>query len=141
MPAEPDTTWSPSDVTRFLDGAPSYSSRLTVTAERLPAQRTWETAPGSTLTARVGDWLVSDGEKDWSVAAQIFDETYSDLGGGRYAKTAVVVARQLPAKATILTLEGPAAAEAGDWLVRNPGGDVWPVPHAEFGRRYEPLVA
>lgn len=140
MPAKPDTTWSASEVNRFLDGAPSYSSRLTVTAEQLTVQRTWETASGSTLTARAGDWLVSDGETDWSVAAQIFDDTYSGLGGGRYAKTAVVVARQLPAKAVIQTLEGPAVAEAGDWLVRNPGGDVWPVPHAEFDRRYAPLA-
>lgn len=141
MSPKPDSTWSPADVADFLDGAPSYGSRLTVTAEQLTAQRSWKTASGSTLTAQAGDWLVSDGETDWSVAAQIFPDTYSDLGGGTYAKTAVVVARQLPAKATILTLEGAAEAEAGDWLVRNPGGDVWPVPDAEFDRRYEPLAA
>ena len=140
MMAKTDTPWTTADVLNFLEGAPSYRSRLIVTAERLTEKMTWQTGSESNLTAQPGDWLVSDGVSSWTVAADVFAATYRELCNGRFTKTAVVTARQLPAKATIPTLEGPATAEAGDWVVCNPGGDAWPVPLDEFERRYEPLA-
>ena len=37
---------------------------------------------------------------------------------------------------TIETLEGPATAFAGDWVVRGADGEEWPVPAREFAERY-----
>ncbi|WP_157558894.1 hypothetical protein [Nocardioides sp. Soil774] len=140
MTPRADSTWTPSDVRNFLEGAQSYRSRVVVTAKRLGEQVTWKTASGSNLTAEAGDWLVSDGESSWTVAADVFATTYREVGSGSFTKTALVVARQLAVKVTIATMEGPATGNAGDWVVRNPGGDAWPVPDREFKRRYEPVV-
>jgi hypothetical protein len=35
---------------------------------------------------------------------------------------------------TVLTLEGPATAAAGDWVVQGAGGERWPVPASQFER-------
>lgn len=141
MTTKADAGWTTQDVTQFLEGAASYRSRLVVSATRLTERTNWQTVAGSSLTAQPGDWLVSDGGSSWTVAADVFAATYRESGDGKFTKTAAVVARQLPVKVTILTREGPATAEAGDWVVRNPGGEAWPVPKAEFERRYEPLAA
>lgn len=132
-----DSPWNQADVARFLDGANTYSSRLVVTATRLDERKIWRTATGSNLTAQPGDWLLCDGNDNWTVAADVFRATYRNLGGDQYAKFTIVRARQLSSRTTINTLEGPSLAEPGDWLVGNPGGDAWPVPRADFGRRYE----
>ena len=34
------------------------------------------------------------------------------------------------------TLEGPATAFEGDWVVRGADGEEWPVPAREFAERY-----
>ncbi len=136
-----ETVWSKADIDCFLKQADSYQSRLVVKAERLTATKTWLTANGSDLTAQPGDWIVSDGITSWTVAAYVFDATYVAIGDGRFRKAVVVTARQLQHRATVATIEGPARAGVGDWLVCNPGGEVWPVTATEFARRYERLAA
>lgn len=125
------------DIDEFLVNANSYRSRLPVIAERLTAGILWLSDAGSALTASLGDWLLTDGESIWTVAADVFPETYRAMGDGRYVKTALVTARQLDHADEFMTLEGEALAAAGDWLVRNPSGEVWPVSDDEFARRYE----
>jgi hypothetical protein len=41
---------------------------------------------------------------------------------------------------TLQTLEGLATGAPGDWLVRNPSGECWPVPADVFESRYEELL-
>lgn len=133
--------WRRSDVDRFLQHSCTYCSRLEVSAERLAETKTWTTSNGSVLTGQPGDWLVSDGETSWTVAYNVFTATYVRVADGRFRKIALVTARQLDQATTIATIEGAARAEAGDWVVRNPGGDFWPVPAGEFQWRYEPVAA
>ena len=47
-----------------------------------------------------------------------------------------VFARPAQPGETIETLEGPATAFAGDWVVRGADGEEWPVPAREFAERY-----
>ena len=49
---------------------------------------------------------------------------------------AVVQARPAHAGETIDTVEGPAIAAEGDWVVRGADGEQWRVPGAEFAQRY-----
>ena len=39
----------------------------------------------------------------------------------------------------IYTLHGDATAEFGDWVVRGPSGDFWPVKPDIFDETYEPV--
>lgn len=110
----------------------------TVRATQLTVDRSWATAAGDTLHASAGHWWLTDGDDQWSVAPAVFAQVYEDLGAGIFRKRSVVTAVQLARSATIETLEGSATAEAGDWLVRNPTGESWPVPARIFQRRYVP---
>ncbi len=42
---------------------------------------------------------------------------------------------------TVTTLHGRADVEVGDWIVRGPAGDVWPVKPDIFEQSYEPVRA
>lgn len=119
--------------------APRYVSRLTVEARRLETSRDWTSGRGSHLSASAGDWLLTDGSSEWTVDADVFEETYTALGDGMYRKTALVRAAQLDEAVQVPTLEGSAGLCRGDWLLMNPDGDVWPVGDEEFQRRYVPL--
>ena len=114
-----------------------YRSTIIVTAEPVTADETWTSSTGDTLRASAGDWWVSDGSDRWSVKSDIFDRTYTHLGAGRYRKSAPVTAAALDEPFTVATLEGDASGGPGDFLVTNPGGDVWVVPESVFIARYE----
>lgn len=126
-------------VATLLADAELYASTVTVSAERLTQARTWETETGSRLAAKAGDWWVTRGARQWSVAADVFDVTYVAAGNSTYRKTAPVRAVQLSAPVTLRTLEGDATANSGDWLVQNPSGEVWPVPADVFAQTYAPV--
>jgi len=128
------------DVGAFLADAPSYRSIITVTAQRSLVQVEWQTSLGSQLASTPGDWVVTDGTSTWTVESTVFERTYRPTGDGRYVKTALVRARQLEHADTFQTLEGIAHANAGDWVVCNPTGEVWPVTNDEFARRYERVI-
>lgn len=89
------------------------------------------------MLADAGDWVVTEWSGHRSVAADVFAETYKEVGRGRFQKVAPVRARQLDAPITVATLEGPAPAMAGDWVVMNETGDVYPIPQKKFGEKYE----
>ena len=121
----------------LLAGGRSYRSVAVVDAVRLTEDSEWATANGDPLSASAGDWMLSDGGDHWSVAPDVFAASYEPVGDGRYAKTATVTAIQLTAPFAVDTLEGVATGAAGDWLVRNPTGECWPVPAETFSKRYE----
>lgn len=108
-----------------------------VSAVRVDGPLAWVSARGSVLRCEAGDWLLSDGTAEWTVRAGVFAVTYRRCGGcGGWRKHAPVTARQVAADTEVDTLEGRAVALAGDWVVRNPGGDEWPVPAGVFERHY-----
>ncbi|MCV7395648.1 hypothetical protein H5P32_13845 [Mycobacterium paraseoulense] len=108
----------------------------TVTAEQRDAPWTWTSDSGHTMRANAGDWAVHEDGKIWSVRDDIFRDTYEPAGDGKWQRSGCVQARPAQAGETIDTLEGPATAADGDWVVRGEAGEQWPVPADEFARRY-----
>lgn len=91
------------------------------------------------MTSHPGDWKVTDlsGGSLRGVAAHEFEELYEPLGDNRYRRTGSVIARRADQPETVQTLEGPAVAQAGDWIVTDPRGNSWPVPDEDFRRGYQ----
>jgi hypothetical protein len=108
----------------------------TVAAEQRGAPWTWTSDSGHTMRANAGDWAVQEDGKVWSIRDDIFQETYEPAGDGRWQRKGRVQARPASPGEAVNTLEGPTTAADGDWVVRGPGGEQWPVPGDEFGRRY-----
>lgn len=126
------------DLHPLLDGAPRYRAAAPVHAQRLVEGRRWRTENGSDLDAAAGDWLLTDGRREWTVAAGVFDRSYDPLPDGTFRRSAPVEAVRLTADLDVPTLEGVSAAVAGDWLVRGVDGELWPVDDGHFRRRYTP---
>jgi len=108
----------------------------TVTAEQRSTPWTWKSDSGHTMRAAAGDWAVQAGDKIWSVRDDIFQATYEPAVDGQWRRKGRVQARPASAGEMVNTLEGPAAAAEGDWVVRGADGEQWPVPAAEFAQRY-----
>lgn len=126
------------DLHRLLDGAPRYRATTRVRAQRLVGARTWRTANGSDLDAAAGDWLLTDGRREWTVDADVFARSYERLADGTFRKSTTVQAVQLDEAVDVPTLEGVSAAVAGDWLLRGVEGELWPVGDDHFRSRYAP---
>lgn len=122
----------------LLRGASRYRSTAVVHATRLARPHAWRTGRGSALSARAGDWLITDGVQEWTVEADIFARTYRRLPDGRFAKDAPVDAVRTDRPLDVPTLEGVARAEAGDWVLRGVDGELWPVSDAYFRSTYTP---
>jgi hypothetical protein len=122
-----------------LRTAPTYRATGRVQARRLGSRRDWSTERGSELSAVAGSWELTDGTgRVWTVADEVFRDTYARRPDGSYTKVARVRAVRLRAPCAVPTLEGEARAEAGDWLLQNPGGDAWPVTDEYFRNHYVP---
>jgi hypothetical protein len=119
----------------------SFARVGTVAAEQRSAPWTWTSDSGHTMRAGAGDWAVQEDGKTWSVRNDIFRETYEPTGDGRWQRKGRVQARPAYPGETVNTLEGPAAAAEGDWVVRGSTGEQWPVPGDEFARRYTEICA
>lgn len=122
----------------LLRGARRYRPTAVVRATRLASPRVWRTARGSALSAAAGDWLVTDGAEEWTVAPDIFRRTYRRLADGRFVKQEPVRAARLDRSAEVPTLEGVARAEAGDWVLCGVDGELWTVTDTFFRAHYEP---
>lgn len=111
-----------------------------VTARRLHDDHAWVTSRGDQLHGRAGDWVVesSDGGKR-TVQHEEFLALYEPITGDRWRRIGTVMARQVDVTLTVSTLEGPATAEPGDWIVTGQDGSSWPVPNEVFRRSYEPV--
>jgi len=125
-------------VTRPVDftHARRYRKVTPVAAERLDDDRTWTSGGGDRLRGAAGDWLLSDGDGEWTVADDIFRATYEQQADGRWIKTATILAVQVDEPTDVDTLEGPATARAGDWIAENPSGERWPITAEYFAANY-----
>jgi hypothetical protein len=114
----------------------SFTRVGTVTAEQRSTPWKWKSDSGHTMRADAGDWAVQADGKIWSVRDDIFRATYDEAGDGQWRRKGRVQARPAHPGETVNTLEGPASAADGDWVVRGSDGEQWPVPGDEFARRY-----
>lgn len=94
---------------------------------------------GTDLTARKGDFLVSEVETPddyWPIDPVIFEESYIIIRPGYCVKKAVTllvpltdITRDPNRHVTIITLEGSETVRAGDfYLAKGIKGEIWPYP-------------
>ncbi len=109
-----------------------------VRARRLDQDWRWQTGSGAWLQARAGDYRVSNGQGgDWSVVAAIFAATYTHIEGDRWRRTGEVQAQPAVAGELVVSLEGPATAAEGDWVIRGAAGEQWLTSAEHFTASYE----
>lgn len=131
------TALTDTEIQSLLAQGRRYKSKLVVRAEQLMKETVWSTGAGDEMRGQAGDWKVADGNDQWTVAADVFDRTYTRVDGEYFRKEAAVLAVNVDHAFAVGTLEGLATGAAGDWLVQNPGGECWPVPASVFERHYE----
>jgi hypothetical protein len=114
----------------------------TVVAERRSEPWLWKSESGQSMRAEGGDWAVrgSNGQT-WSVRNDVFRSTHELLDGTHWRRTGVVRARKARPGEVVETLEGPLTAQSGDWIVRGPAGEEWPVRPEIFRQQYEGPLA
>ena len=94
---------------------------------------------GAMLTAKSGDFLVSEVDKPydyWPIEPSIFEESYVIIRPGYCVKKAVTLLAPLTditdspdQKVTVVTLEGDETVRAGDfYLAKGVKGEIWPYP-------------
>lgn len=114
-----------------------------------PAKRAWlaesdaqvETEHGMLLARAGRDYVLAHGPTEHSVIRKdIFEATYEPLGGGLYRKRTDVIFRYFTLKRRVIvqTLEGPQAAEPGDWIMLGVKGELWPISPEKAREKYEP---
>lgn len=98
-----------------------------------------DTPWGTHLTARKGDFLVSEVETPddyWAIDPVIFEESYVIVRPGYCVKKAVTLLVPLTdithdpdQQVTVVTLEGDETVRAGDfYLAKGIKGEIWPYP-------------
>jgi hypothetical protein len=103
-----------------------------------------DTPWGTQLTARKGDFLVSEVETPddyWPIDPMIFEESYVMIRPGYCVKKAITLLVPLTditgdpnREVTVVTLEGPETVKAGDfYLAKGIKGEVWPYPKEKIG--------
>jgi hypothetical protein len=108
-----------------------------VTAVRMPHAWRWRTPGGDELLASAGDWMVRDEEgNSWSVADDIFRETYRHRKEDRWVRVGQVHARCATQGEAVKTIEGLANARIGDWVISGARGERWVVGTHEFQKTY-----
>ncbi len=103
-----------------------------------------ETPWGTQITARKGDFLVSEVETPddyWPIDPVIFEESYEVIRPGYGVKKAITLLVPLTEithdpdrEVTIMTLEGPETVRAGDfYLAKGVKSEIWPYPKEKIG--------
>ena len=99
-----------------------------------------DTPWGSQLTAKSGDFLVSEVDTPndyWPIDPVIFEQSYIIIRPGYCVKSAVTLLAPLTdithgdeeQMVTVVSLEGPLTVRAGDfYLAKGVKGEVWPYP-------------
>jgi hypothetical protein len=109
-----------------------------------------DTPWGTQLTARKGDFLVSEVETPddyWPIDPMIFEESYVMIRPGYCVKKAITLLVPLidltgdPGReVTVVTLEGPETVKAGDfYLAKGIKGEIWPYPKEKIGEVMTPV--
>lgn len=110
-----------------------------VTARLLEEQIEWINSTGDVMRGEPGDWMITDATggvrtiKDSQLRA-----SYRHVSGDVWQREGQVRATRVDVDTEVDTLEGPATARAGDWIVTSEDGAQWPVPDDEFRTGYIP---
>lgn len=109
-----------------------------VTASELTEQVTWTTDQGDELTSQPGDfWVVDAAGAGRGVARSRFADLYEPTDvPGRFRRRGTVTGRRVRAREVVPTLEGPAVAEPGMWVLTDDHGDSWPVTDDYLRQHY-----
>jgi hypothetical protein len=119
--------------------------------ENEPQTMEVKTEWGATLTAKKGDFLVSELDKPndaWPVDAEIFDKTYEVISPGFCVKRALTMLVPLVdvtggdenGMVTVHTLEGTETVRAGDFfLARGVKNEIWPYPKQKAAETMRPV--
>lgn len=103
-----------------------------------------DTPWGTQLTARKGDFLVSEIETPddyWPIDPVIFEESYVIVRPGYCVKKAITLLVPLTditgdpdREVTVMSLEGGETVKAGDfYLAKGIRGEIWPYPKEKIG--------
>ena len=103
-----------------------------------------DTPWGTQLTARKGDFLISEIETPddyWPIDPTIFEESYVMIRPGYCVKKAITLLVPLTditgdpdRDVTVVTLEGPETVKARDfYLAKGIKGEIWPYPIEKIG--------
>jgi hypothetical protein len=87
-------------------------------------------------------YIVGYGKGERSVVRRdVFEAIYAARPDGAYEKRGDLILRYftLAAPAIVQTLEGPERANAGDWVMEGPMGELYPMSPARGRRFYEPV--
>ncbi len=118
----------------------SFERRGEVTATVLTEDWRWQTRSGDWMTAHAGDYRVSNGQGNaWSVESSIFKKSYAHVEGDRWRRTGRVWAQPALEGELVITLEGPAFAKPGDWMMKGAAGEQWLTPAGHFAENYAPV--
>ena len=95
---------------------------------------------GGEQRCKPGDWLVDNRGDIYTVDADTFAKTYTEVSPGRYMKTTEVWAELAEQDGVIETLEGETRFSAGDYIVYNDREcmDGYAVTREVFESMYEP---
>lgn len=116
-------------------------------ADQAPV-RAWRAEENSSVQTRAGalqaraglDYIVEyEGGARAVVRGDIFERSYEPLGDGRFQRRPDLQLRAftLDRPALVHTLEGPQAAEPGDWVIEGVMGEIWPVQRADALKKYQ----
>lgn len=94
---------------------------------------------GATQRCKRGDWLVNNQGDTYTIDAQTFATTYSEVSPGVYFKSTPIWAVVADKAGSIKTIEGETHYQAGDYLVYNDkaGIDAYAVSKDKFEALYE----
>ena len=71
-----------------------------------------------------------------TVRDEQFRASHAPIDGERWRRIGAYRAWQVRESQVLRTMEGKAAARAGDWVVEGHGGERWPVTDEQFRRTY-----
>lgn len=129
---------------RYKPNAPAVLAIAITLALVAPIRYRKESWGPDDQTADEGDYLVQayDGEV-YTVKKGVFETTYAPVEGcpGTYKKFVEVTAFIAEEDGFVETLEGRTEYAAGDYVVTNPGGDVYAMRPEKFLARYVPVDA
>ena len=96
---------------------------------------------GDTQRALPGDWLVCNQGDTYTVDAEVFAKTYTQVAPGQYKKTATVWAWQASEQGAVKTIEGSTAFSAGDYLIADAEGAEpdYAISNEKFLQLYQPV--
>ncbi len=127
-----------SDLRKYRKKADQYVIAVKVDLDTAGFEyQKWE----ATQRCCAGDWLVLNNGDTYTVAADVFEQTYRQTHPGRYVKSTPVWAQVATEPGSIKTNEGSTAYLEGDYIVYNNENktDGYAVSKAGFESMYEPL--